>query len=152
MKTTTIVLIVLAGCAVVAFLVIYFLRRRSENIARRLLAGFLCFMGQRYHEAHWNVIHASRVAAADHANEIVRVMNECLIRAELMSFLESTPIFIEAYSYPHHEENTRKFLEKLHPLLEQTHKDHKSGKKTIDEAIDNFFDKLGDTVSESIKH
>lgn len=151
MKTSVLVLIVLVGCAVVAFLIIYFLRKRSENMSRRLLAGFLCFMGQKYHQAHWDVVHTGAIPAANQAREIVHMMGECRIRVELASFIESTPIFIDSYRYPHLYESTRKFLEKLHPLLAQAHRDHKSGKKTTDEVVDSFCDKLGDIVSESIK-
>jgi hypothetical protein len=150
MKTSVLVLIVLVGCAVVAFLIIYFLRKRSENMSRRLLAGFLCFMGQKYHQAHWDVVHTGAIPAANQAREIVHRMGECRIRVELALFIESTPIFIDSYRYPHLYESTRKFLEKLHPLLAQAHRDHKSGKKTTDEVVDSFCDKLGDIVSESI--
>lgn len=152
MKTSVLTLIVLVGCALVAFLIVYLLRRREKNMSRRLLAGFLCFMGQKYHQAHWDVVHTSAIPAANHAREIVHRMGECRIRMELASFIESAPIFIDSYRYPHLYESTRKFLEKLHPLLGQTHKDYKSGKKTMDELIDNFFDKLVDIVKESIKN
>lgn len=150
--STTITLTAFVGTTVaVLFVLSYVKKQKDSRLSEKLLKTFLSIICTKFHEASWNVLHMEKIKE-DQTNEILKRMDVCRLRSELIFFMDNSPFYLDEYRIPYRDQKTREVINKTYPLLSSLHKNYKTKKISSEKLSEEFMAKFTEIISDVIKN